>query len=226
MRALKYFDTNTLYSLEDTLFGDTSSLGKLTYCLINEHQKVFYLAETVSVAGLIARLRLAVMKADYSVLAHFLQSSACVSQMSDWTIAIFKPNVMVGYAINQMHKFGFEQIFAADPYEVHSRDTASLVHGYNNRRNVAVYFTTINDIEDKNAMVKRAKQVLETRAKHLIAWSWNKPDNPNHAYYEKVCIAKDHTYADEWIFRKMPVTQVPTMAEVKEYNHTIALQNG
>lgn len=222
MRALKYFDADTLYSLEDTLFGNVSELGKLTYCLINEHQKVFYLAETVNVASLLNRLRLAVMKADYNILAHFVQENAAVSQMSDWTIAIFKPKVMVGHAINRMMDFGFKQLFTADPYEVSPRESASLIYGYNSRREVAVYFTTVKDMSNTNAMVTRAKQVIASRIKQVERWKLRDTAD----YLVKLGQAKDHTYAGEWVFRKIPVSPIPSVEEVKHLNKQLAIQRG
>jgi hypothetical protein len=65
MRALRYFPQEVLCNLESVLFGEISHSAKITYCLINDHQKVYYLGSTKNAAGLINRLRLSVMKEDY-----------------------------------------------------------------------------------------------------------------------------------------------------------------
>ena len=92
MRALKYFKHQELIDLESLLFDNGQLPRQILYALINEHQKCYYISSTVNTAGLIARLRTAVMKAEYKVMATYVQNTASVSNMSDWVLAVFAPN--------------------------------------------------------------------------------------------------------------------------------------
>lgn len=219
MRALRYFPQEVLCNLESVLFGEISHSAKITYCLINDHQKVYYLGSTKNAAGLINRLRLSVMKADYSIMAHFLQEAASVSNMSDWTLAIFKEGVKDDYICNELNtKHKLTQIFAADPYEVNGRENAVLCRAGNIRRDVAVYFTTVKDPTDLAMVNHRARGILKSRLKVLEARGFDKPTHPKNDYYVNVRAVVEHGFSTEWVVKTFPNEKMVSQTKVRELN--------
>ncbi len=213
MRASKYFPNNELLSLEFALFTDlVQENTKYQYCLINESARCFYIGESVSVASIIARLRLLVKGAAYPLLAHQVQGSAMTSQMADWVLAVFKPGEdMVGIA-NIMENKGFEQYQREAPYGANSIESIQLYSATHRPRGYQFYFTSVKEPTAYSIM---------RNARHHMASSMNKlMADPQ---LEKVHTARiikrinDHTYAKEWSVHNVPMREMSELREVRKY---------
>ena len=223
MRALRYFPQEVLCNLESVLFGEISHSAKITYCLINDHQKVYYLGGTKNAAGLINRLRLSVMKADYSIMAHFLQEAASVSNMSDWTLAIFNDKVKESDIRNRLSEFHLAEIFAADPYQVNGRENAVLCRAVNVRRDVTVFFTTVKDPKDLVMVNHRARGILKTRLSVLEARGFDNKNHPKNDYYQNVLAALHHGFASEWVVKVISEEKMVSVSKIRHLNEQLTI---
>lgn len=210
MRALRYFPQEVLCNLESVLFGEISHSAKITYCLINEHQKCYYISSTVNTAGLIARLRTAAMKAEYKVMATYVQNTASVSNMSDWVLAVFAPNYHEHQADEVLKALRFEKLHKAARYEINSIDTAQIYQATHKRHNVAVAFST-TAAEPSLIVNSRAIKSLKSRLLTLEARGMDRPGHQAHDYYWRVKAAANHSFAEEWTLVPLERKESQTM---------------
>lgn len=193
MRAFEYFDLSMLVSLEEALFQERQEFN---YCLIDESSRQYYVGHTVSIAGLVARLRSGVMRVDYPVLAHFLQQTARTSQMSSWVLAVLADDFDVTRIPGLMP--GFTPIVHALPFEANSKENARVYSVSQVRYGVKVHVISatsptrgkIGDLARRRLRTERKK--LESDKEHF---------SEQYSAIDKVV---EHGAPEDWVITEVP----------------------
>lgn len=213
MRASKYFPDSQLLSLEFALFNDmVHDNTKYQYCLINESTKSFYVSESVSVASIIARLRLLVKGAEYSLLAHQVQNSAYVSQMVDWILAVFKPGQDYSAICDTMFRQGFTQYLREKPYGVNSIDNIAMYCATHDKKGFKFYFTSVKDVKPAD-MMRAARGYLQRAADKMA----NEGTPEAMRVSVEIDRIKAHSYAKEWTIKPASLGNCITLSDIRKH---------
>lgn len=223
MKALIYFDANTLLSIEQALFADFGIYDSFDYCLINDSAKEYYTGSTVNVSSLLRKLTQVVKsRTDYPVLAHHLQNLAITSNMGDWTLAIFKPGTSLERELHRLS--GFTRIRRALPYEVSGEDV-SIYEAYHIRRKVIVAFSSVRDCSELAVMNSRAKGALAARISLLRSLGYDGDNFSKREYLQRVINTYEHCYKSEWVIKKIKeCTKGEALEWVRARNRSLAAQ--
>lgn len=213
MRAAKYFDSKMLLSLEDVLFHDVVQENtRYQYCLINESMKTFYISDSVSVAGVIAKLRLIVKGAEYPLIAHQVQGLATASNMVDWVMAVFKHATRTDRVVDVMQGHGFTRQFRESPYGVNGVENIKVYRAKYVRGDLSVYFTSVNMVTNKSCM-EAVKRLLNRQLGIIEAQGHAKFKRAEKAIQSYI----DHTYHGEWVVQEISKENLTSLASFRKH---------
>lgn len=213
MRAAKYFDSKMLLSLEDVLFHDiVQENTRYQYCLINESMKTFYISDSVSVAGVIAKLRLIVKGADYPLIAHQVQGLASTSNMVDWVMAVFSHGTRTDQVVDVMEGFGFARQYRENPYGVNGIENIAVYRAFCARDNISVYFTSVNKVTNKRCM-EAVKRILNRHLDIISAQGRGKFAAASQAITRRI----EHTHQAEWVVKEIGKENLTTLSTFRKH---------